>query len=186
MVVSCASICEWGQHFDQPVAATLKRRRPTPDDKWHLYGVFVRIRGKLHDLWRVVDQDGHVLDILVQDRRNTEAAERFFRKLSQGLQHVPRVIVTDKPESRAAAKRRILPGVGIGKAGIPTTLTNGLGQMRPWCQAPGAGWSAPHALPSHQMTPNRTTRTHHPGSRQGSLKIAIDAAIPPFVTPSFT
>jgi DDE domain len=56
-------------------------------------------------------QDGHVLDILVQSRRNAKAAKRFFRKLLKGLQYVPRVIITDKLRSCAAAKRDSLPGV---------------------------------------------------------------------------
>jgi putative transposase len=85
-------------------ANTLKRR-PRPGGKWHLDEVFIRIRGELHYLWRVVDQNGTVLDILVQGRRNTKAAKRFFRKLLKGLQYVPRVIVTDKLKSYAAAKR---------------------------------------------------------------------------------
>jgi putative transposase len=71
--------------------------------------VFVRISGKQHYLWRAVDQDGNVLDILVQSRRIPKAAKRFFRKLLKGLQYVPRVIVTDKLKSCAAAKRDILP-----------------------------------------------------------------------------
>jgi len=65
----------------------------------------------LRYLWRAVDQDGHVLDILVQSRRNAKAAKRFFRKLLKGLQYTPRVVVTDKLKSYAAAKRKILPGV---------------------------------------------------------------------------
>jgi putative transposase len=73
--------------------------------------VFIRIRGKQHYLWRAVDQDGVVLDALVQSRRSAKAARRFFRKLLKGLQYVPRVIVTDKLKSYAAAKREILPGV---------------------------------------------------------------------------
>ncbi|WP_424140133.1 IS6 family transposase [Roseomonas chloroacetimidivorans] len=73
--------------------------------------MFIRVRGKQHYLWRAVDQDGHVLDILVQSRRNATAAKRFFRKLLNGLQYVPRVIVTDKLRSYAAAKREILPSV---------------------------------------------------------------------------
>ena len=73
--------------------------------------MFIRIRGKLHYLWRTVDQHGAVLDILVQSRRNTKAAKRFFKKLLKGLQYVPRVIVTDKLRSYGAAKRKILPGV---------------------------------------------------------------------------
>ena len=73
--------------------------------------MFIRIRGKLHYLWRAVDQHGTVLDILVQSRRNTKAARRFLKKLLKGLQYVPRVVVTDKLKSYAAAKRQILPGV---------------------------------------------------------------------------
>jgi putative transposase len=73
--------------------------------------VFIRICGKQHLLWRAVDQNGVVLDILVQSRRSAKAAKRFFRKLLKSLQYVPRVIVTDKLKSYAAAKREILPGV---------------------------------------------------------------------------
>ena len=73
--------------------------------------MFTRIGGKQHHLWRAVDQDGHVLDILVQSLRNTKAAKRFFRRLLRGLQYAPRVIVTDKLKSYAAAERTILPHV---------------------------------------------------------------------------
>ena len=73
--------------------------------------VFIRIGGKQHYLWRAVDQDGHVLDILVQSRRNAKAAKRFFRKLLKGLHYAPRVVVTDKLKSYGAAKREILPHV---------------------------------------------------------------------------
>jgi putative transposase len=58
-----------------------------------------------------VDQEGNVLEILVQSRRNKKAAKRFFRKLLKGLQYVPRVIITEKLKSYGAAKREILPGV---------------------------------------------------------------------------
>ena len=109
VVVSYESIREWGLRFGRQFANTLKRRRLRPGDKWHLDEVFIRIRGKQHYLWRAVDQDGHVLEILVQGRRNTRAARRFFRKLLRGLQYVPRVIITDKLKSYAAAKRTILP-----------------------------------------------------------------------------
>ncbi len=111
VVVSYESIREWGLRFGRLFANTLKRRRPKPGDKWFLDEVFLRIRGKLHYLWRAVDQEGNVLDILVQSRRDAKAAKRFFRKLLKGLQYAPRVIVTDKLRSYAAAKREILPGV---------------------------------------------------------------------------
>ena len=111
IVVSYESIRDWGLRFGRLFANALKRRRPRPGDKWFMDEVFVRIGGKPHYLWRAVDQDGHVLAILVQSRRNAKAAERFFRKLLKGLQYVPRVIVSDKLKSYAAAKRKILPGV---------------------------------------------------------------------------
>ena len=111
IVVSHESIRAWCLRFGRAFAHALKRRRPRPGDKWHLDEVFLRIRGKRHYLWRAVDQDGIVLDILVQSRRNAKAAKRFFKKLLKGLQYVPRVVVTDKLASYGAAKREVLPGV---------------------------------------------------------------------------
>src|SRR5471032_2907305 len=62
-------------------------------------------------LWRAVDQNGHVLDILMQSRRNRQAAKRFFRKLLKSLRYAPRMLITDKLKSYAAAKTQIMPGV---------------------------------------------------------------------------
>jgi putative transposase len=73
--------------------------------------VFLTINGERHHLWRAVDQDGNVLDILVQRRRNKTVAKKFFRKLLKRCQYVPRVIITDKRKSYGAAKQEILPGV---------------------------------------------------------------------------
>ena len=73
--------------------------------------VFLSINGERQYLWRAVDQDGNVLDILVQRRRDKHAAKKFFRKLLKGLTYVPRVIITDQLKSYEAAKREILPGV---------------------------------------------------------------------------
>ena len=73
--------------------------------------MFIRIHGVQHYLWRAVDQDGVVLDILVQPRRDGNAAKRFFRRLLKGLQYVPRVIVTDKLQSYGVAHRQLLPKV---------------------------------------------------------------------------
>jgi len=111
VVVSYESIRQWCLRFGQEFAKRLRRRRPRPGDKWHMDEVFVRIQGQLHYLWRAVDQDGVVLDILVQSRRDGKAAKRFFKKLLKGLQYVPRVIVTDKLKSYGVAKREILPDV---------------------------------------------------------------------------
>jgi transposase-like protein len=86
----------WCKKFAASFADRLRRRRPRPGDKWHLDEVFIRIEGVQHYLWRAVDQDGVVLDILVQARRDADAAKRFFKRLLKGLDYVPRVIVTDK------------------------------------------------------------------------------------------
>jgi putative transposase len=97
--------------FGQPYANQLRRRQSRPGDKWHLDEVFLTINGGRQYLWRAVDQDGHVLDILVQRHRNTSAAKQFFRKLLKRCQYVPRVIITDQLKSYGAAKREMLPGV---------------------------------------------------------------------------
>ncbi|UKJ76690.1 IS6 family transposase [Azospirillum brasilense] len=108
--VSYETIREWGLRFGRAFATTLKRRRPRPGDKWLLDEVFIRIRGKQHYLWRAIDQNSVVLDVLVRSRRNTKAAKRFFRKLLKGLRYAPRVIVTDKLKSYAAAKKDLKIG----------------------------------------------------------------------------
>jgi putative transposase len=73
--------------------------------------VFLIMNGKRHYLWRAVDQDDNVLDILIQSRRNKKSAKKFFKKLLKGLQYAPRVLITDKLTSYGAAKREVLPGV---------------------------------------------------------------------------
>src|SRR5215468_3480417 len=111
IAVSHEAIRKWCRKFGQAYANQLRHRRPRPGDQWHLDEVLLTIQGTRHDLWRAVDQDGHVLDILVQRRRNKKAAKTFFRKLLKGLTYVPRVIITDKLKSYGAAKQEILPGV---------------------------------------------------------------------------
>ncbi len=73
--------------------------------------LFVTIGGRRHYLWRAVDQDGDMLDILVQKHRDKRAAKRFFRKLLKGLRYAPRRIVTDKLRSYGAARKEVLPDV---------------------------------------------------------------------------
>src|SRR6202162_5263012 len=111
VVVSYETIREWCQKFGQSYAKRLRARRGHLGDRWHLDEVLLKIQGKLQYLWRAVDQDGDVLDILVQSRRNKRAAKKFFRKLLKGLQYVPRVIITDKLRSYAAAKAEVMPSV---------------------------------------------------------------------------
>ena len=102
----------WCRKFGPVYAAGLRRRRPSPGDRWHLDEVQLKINGRRHWLWRAVDQEGMVLDILVQARRNRKAAETFLRRVLVGCgNRRPRVIVTDKLASYRPAIRRVLPGV---------------------------------------------------------------------------
>jgi putative transposase len=75
-------------------ARTLKHRQGRLGDTWHLDELFVNIRGQQHYLWRAVDQDGDVIDILLQPRRDRRTAERFFRRLMKGRGGVPKAIDT--------------------------------------------------------------------------------------------
>ena len=111
VILTYEAVRYWCQKFGQQYANQLRRRRPRPGDKWHLDEVFLAIQGQRHYLWRAVDQDGHILDILVQRRRNKQAAKIFFRKLLKGLTYVPRVIITDKLASYSAAKREVMPSI---------------------------------------------------------------------------
>jgi putative transposase len=111
VTVTYETIRQWCRKFGQSYANQLRRRQPRLGDKWHLDEVFLNIHGECQYLWRTVDQEGHVLDILVQSRQNKKAAKKFFRKLLKGLTYVPRVIITDKLKSYGAAKREILPSV---------------------------------------------------------------------------
>jgi putative transposase len=106
VIVSYEAIRKWGRKFGQAYANALRRRRPRPGDKWHLDEVFITIHGARYYLWRAVDQDGNILDILVQSRRNKQAAKKCFRKLLKGLTYVPRVIITDEYVREAHARAR--------------------------------------------------------------------------------
>ena len=111
VVVTYEAIRKWCRKFGQDYANQLRRRRPRPGDKWHMDEVFLTIKGERHYLWRAVDQDGNVLDILVQRRRDKQAAKRLLRKLLRRQGQPPRVLVTDKLASYPAAKKELMPGV---------------------------------------------------------------------------
>ena len=109
--VSHETVRQWALKFGHSFASQIRRRLPAPGDKWHLDEVVIIIAGRKHWLWRAVDQHGVVLDIPVQGRRDAKAAKRLLRKLlkKQGL--TPRVMITGKLASYAAAKRVVMPGV---------------------------------------------------------------------------
>ena len=93
--VSYEAIRLWCRKFGSACAAGLRRRRRPAAGKWHVDEVQLKIKGKKHWLWRAVDSDGLVLDILVQERRTQEAAERFLRRVLDREEQSPRVVVTD-------------------------------------------------------------------------------------------
>src|ERR1700694_3807104 len=96
VIVSHETIRQWCTRFGAAFAGGLRRRRARAGDKWHLDEVMLKINGKRHWLWRAVDQNGVVLDILVQSRRDQQAAERFVRQVVDGVGYEPRVVITDK------------------------------------------------------------------------------------------
>ena len=110
VIVSYETVRVWVAKFGTQIATKIRRDRPGPPARWHLDEVVLKINGVKHWLWRAIDANGDVLDILVQSRRNTAAARRFMRKLFKrwGL---PRVMVTDKLGSYMAAKAKLAPGV---------------------------------------------------------------------------
>ncbi|MEO0377220.1 MAG: IS6 family transposase [Cyanobacteria bacterium P01_A01_bin.17] len=109
--VTYEAIRKWCRKFAQAYANQIRRCRSKPADKWHLDEVVIKTKGKKYYLWRAVDKYGQVIDILMQSRRNEAAADKFFRKLLKPQEHPPRVLITDKPKSYGAAKKKILKGV---------------------------------------------------------------------------
>ena len=108
---SYESIRRWCMKFPQEYGKTLRKRQGKLGDIWYLDEVFLSIGGKRQYLWRAVDQDGDVIDILVQSRRNKGAARRFFKKLFKGQASIPLKIVTDKLKSYQAALREVAPSL---------------------------------------------------------------------------
>src|SRR5690348_11175744 len=107
-VVPYKTIRQWSAKFGPVYAAALRRRRARAGDTWYLDEVFIKVNGVRQYLWWAVDQDGTVLDILVQSRGNATAAKRFLAKLMKTQQRVPQVLVTDKLRSYATAHRDLM------------------------------------------------------------------------------
>ena len=111
IVVSYETIRRWGRKFGPEYARRLRRKPPRPTDIWHLDAVVVSIAGRKHWLWRTVDQDGYVLDEIVQGRRDTKAAKLLLTRLMKKQGLVPERIITDKLPSYGAARRQVMSGV---------------------------------------------------------------------------
>jgi putative transposase len=97
----------WVLKFGPAIARRLRQRRPRPSDRWHLDEMVVRIAGERLYLWRAVDDEGEVLDMLVQRRCDSRGALRLMRKLLKKQGFVPKLLVTDRLPSYASAFRRL-------------------------------------------------------------------------------
>src|SRR6266568_2246029 len=105
--VSYETVRRWVLKFGPGFARQLRRSRPRPSDRWHLDEMVVRIAGKRMNLWRAVDHEGEVLDMLVQRRRDKRAALRLMRKLLKKQGFAPKLLVTDKLRSYGSAFRQL-------------------------------------------------------------------------------
>ncbi len=111
IILSYETIRQWCLKFGPEYAGKLRKRQGRLSDSWFMDEAFVTINGVRHYLWRTVDQDGDVIDTLVQKRRDKRAAKRFFRKLMQGQGCSQRRIVTDRLRSYGAARKEVMPSV---------------------------------------------------------------------------
>ena len=110
IVVSYESVRRWCLKFGPGYRRGLKRREGRLGDIWHVDEVFIRINGVLHYLWRAVDQDGDVIDILMQRRRNAQAAKCVFNNALSGQGAESTLLVTDRLKSYPSAAQQVLPG----------------------------------------------------------------------------
>ena len=154
--VSYETVRRWVLKFGQAYAARLRKARPKSDGRWHLDEVFVSINGKQMYLWRAVDSEGEVLDVLVQKRRNRCAALKLMRNLLKKQGFLPDAVVTDRLKSYGAA----LHELGL-------TRTHQMG-----------GWLNNRAENSHQPTRRRERKLQRFKS-QGSAQrfLSTHAAI---------
>jgi putative transposase len=109
--VTYETVRQWGMKFGKAFADQIRRRAPARGDKWHMDEVVVSIAGEKHWLWRAVDQNGFVLEVLVQRRRDSCAAQRLMKKLLKSALVPPRVMITDKLRSYGAARTKM--GLGV-------------------------------------------------------------------------
>ena len=140
----------WALKLGPAYTRRLRRKTPSRRDIWHLDEVVVTISGQKHWLWRAVDQDGYVLDDIVQSRRNTTAAKRLLRRLLRKQGCPPRRMITDRLGSYAAAQRLVTPASKVRWKASSTTAIGA------WLTSVASGWSEP----------SRGLRTSRPSSRR--------------------
>ncbi len=153
--VSHEAIRQWCTKFGAAFASGLRRRRARPGDKWHIDEVLLKISGKRHWLWRAVDQYGVVLDILVQSRRDQQAAERFLRQVVDGVGYEPRVSGSNPPSTRSVSWDRSAPSattsVRVDISSPLPLIDNSAPSVTP------SGGISPWAECAHDTFPNELT-----------------------------
>src|ERR1700726_1470838 len=171
--VSYETVRRWVLKFGPGFARRLRRSRPRPSDRWHLDEMVVRIAGKRMYLWRAVDHEGEVLDMLVQRRRDKRAALRLMRKLLRKQGFAPKLLTTDKLGSYGSAFRQLrwpaLMSRDFAKTIGPRTRTRWCDDASAKCN--GSSQLDPPSASSASMPPFTThsisNATSSPGPRCG-------------------
>src|SRR5438105_3535382 len=162
--ISYETVRSWVLKFGPVIARRLRRRRPRPSNRWHLDEMVVRIAGERMYLWRAVDHEGEILDMLVQRRRDTRAALRLMRKLLKKQGFVPKLLVTDKLRSYGSAFRE-------GGSSDPIDPAKGRRKLA-WQTLEPAATTTPHRPVSLEPQRAFQLRKQHPGATSCPCVIA--------------
>ena len=188
MVLSHETVRRWVMKFGREYARRLRRKRSGPRDIWHLDEVVIRIGCRKHWQWRAVDQDGYILDEIVQTRRDTKAARHLLRRLLKKQGCPPRRMITDKLGSYGAARRQIPASEHAnGRASLAQRPHQQSREFAPALAAPRAGDAGlsisrrptavrqrllrrPQSLRPAQVSPLRPLRPSPSTERHGAME----------------
>jgi transposase-like protein len=175
IAISYETVRRWVNHFGPMIAADLRKRRPKPDTTWHLDEIYLKIAGRTVYLWRAVDAEGEVLDVLIQSKRNKHAALKLMRKLLRKYSFVPDRMITDDLRSYGVAARDLgieshhdaVDGITIG----PRIRISPPDEGRARCSASRA--QAQPRSSSQPMPPSTTSSTSSATSHQPERTVAF-------------